>query len=97
MFRQQFVHLEHVGTVGFKYQPQLFVAHYFPFVTRVLEIVLPNICPELLHDLKSKNGTNILVSICTTKNQKKLARKHELNNVNCNLSPRQSWVANNGL
>ena len=51
MFRQQLVHLEHIGTVSLKHQAQLIIANDFPFVTWILEIIFSYVSPRLLHNL----------------------------------------------
>lgn len=51
MLGQKFIHFEHVGGVYAKQVAQFLIANNFALILRILQSILPNVCPELLHNL----------------------------------------------
>jgi hypothetical protein len=51
MLGQKFIHFEHVGRVYAKQVAQFLIANNFALILRILQSILPNVCPQLLHNL----------------------------------------------
>ena len=51
MFSKQLIHLEHIRRICLKHQAKGIITNYLSLVTRILEVVFPNVCPKLLHNL----------------------------------------------
>ena len=61
MLGKQLIHLEHVSTISLENNTQRIVTYDLPLVTRVLEVVLPYVSPQLPHNLKKKH-INVLIT-----------------------------------
>ena len=49
---EDFIHLEHINLIRVEDRSEKIIAENFPLVTRVLEVVLLDILPQLLHHLR---------------------------------------------
>lgn len=59
MFGKQLIHLEHISAICFKDHTQGIITDYLSFVTWILQIILPNVCPKLLHNLDRDKSADI--------------------------------------
>ena len=60
MLRKQLIHLKHVSTITLENKTQGIITDDLPLVTRVLEVVLPYVSPQLPHNLTTKKPFNTL-------------------------------------
>lgn len=75
MLCKQLIHLEHVSAVRFKDYAQGIITDDLSFVSRILKVVFPDVCPQLLHNLiwkkkKKKKGALVLTLINITLRQR---------------------------
>nr|GMD92970.1 hypothetical protein Iba_chr14fCG2890 [Ipomoea batatas] len=54
MLGKQLIHLEHVSAVRFKDYAQGIITDDLSFVSGILKVVFPDVCPQALHDLSSR-------------------------------------------
>lgn len=59
MLRKQLIHLKHVSTISLENKTQGIITDDLPLVTRVLEVVLPYVSPQLPHNLTTKSHSTL--------------------------------------
>lgn len=101
MFSKQLIHLEHIGRICLKHQAEGIITNYLSLVTRILEVVFPNVCPKLLHNLNQARWSSRVTSRYSITTSQNLISEPDIEKVhfyeNKNLCPWHGWLANNSL